>query len=191
MSFPELHAYVQTLNGRISRATIRAKVVELTGEDPKVFHRGMDLTLVRGLFLKAGSETRWNEWASGRSVILVGREQDDTWKRFVEIKELMHVFDRDLDYVGTDTDFAELLEYLTSPTPKLVGENHLSDNLAVIMALACICPEAKRQEYTRLLDSGELTPAVVANQLDIPEGYVHWLVHPHFKNLVKRCLEKA
>lgn len=189
MSFSKLYAYVQTLEGRISRATLREKIVELTGENPRVFHCQMNVHLIRGLFIMADEGTRWNEWAGGRCVILVARDQDDTWKRFVEIKELMHVFDGDLDYVGTDTDFENLLEYLTSPAPKLVGQNHLSDNLAIIMALASVCPEAKRQEYTRLLDSGEISVDQVAKQIDIPPMFIPWLVHPHFKGMVKSYLD--
>lgn len=188
MSFSKLYAYVQSIEGRVSRKQLRPKILELTGREPRVFHTHMDTLLVRGMFIDYVPGSKYSKWSGGQPCILIARNQDDIWKRFVEIKELMHTFDDGLDRIGTDSDFAQLLEYFTAPGSGLVQQNHLSDGLGVVKALACVCSESTRQEYVRKCDNDEITLAEMARELRIPEVYVSWLLVPNFKSLVMRLI---
>lgn len=197
MCYSKLYAYCQTFEqNHVSRRDLVLKIAEITAKQriPIVFV-GFNTSLIRGMFF-VPTQTKQTTvaWlAPGEPCILVARGMDRAWTRFATVKELMHVFDSTLELVGTSDDFQSLIEDLSDFAPSASGSPspaHLSEGFAHYMALGCLCPEKRRQDYTRRVVNGELTVATVAGELHIPEEYVHVLLRPEFKRVIQHCLSE-
>ncbi len=187
MSYRELYEYCQNLPTPISRRELIANVCRLTGKPrPRVIMSGLNPEIVRGYFIvpenTAHPFTKWVH-APGGAIIVVARGMNHCWKRFVEVKELMHLFDEPLDLVGEADIFQDLLTEFVELQPEW-SDAFRADTRAVWLALGVLCPEAKRQEFARLRTAGEIENLAIAQQLRIPERYVPHLFNPAFRRFV-------
>lgn len=194
MSYSKLYAYCQAqpANAHISRRDLVLQASELKGDGRvQIYETGINTALFRAMFFVPNCDNHWSKLAKGRPCILIARDLEPDWKRFVTIKELMHLFDQPLDYVGTEDDFGSLLEQLsTPPITSKPSPGFVSENRAFYMALGVICPEVRRQEYVRGVDNGKISPDDIAKDLKIPVAYVHLLLHPVFKMVIKSCIDR-
>ncbi|MCI2243229.1 hypothetical protein L3067_01220 [Xanthomonas sp. PPL568] len=139
--------------------------------------------IVRGIFvLSEATEHPFAKFARGPggAVIILAREMNYCWKRFVQVKELMHHFDSPLQLVGTSEEFESLLSDFASPSPELSQAKH-AEHLALWRALGVLCPEAKRQDYSRRRAIAQITDEQIAQELKIPLRYVPHLFRSQFR----------
>lgn len=192
--YQQLYDYCQTLPcpPYIKRNAIRDKALEITGKKAMIIAHGLDLEVCRGLFIQADDpDSPFSKHTSGRALIVLGRGMNDCWERFVQTKELMHLFDSDDEKTSSGDQIVELLNDFVAPTPR--GTNnprHFAENKAIWMALACLCPEATRQQLVAEYKNKHVDHYAVALQLKIPERYVPHLLHPHFLDFIGMCFTK-
>jgi len=123
----------------------------------------------------------------GGAVIVVARDMNYCWRRFVEVKEMMHEFDSGPQLVGTPEAFESLIaEFVTPSTER--SEAMTSETKALWMALGLLCPEAKRQEFDRARRAGEISDLQIAQAFKIPERYVPNLMSSRFTRSVEDVL---
>jgi len=147
---------------------------------------GLNPEIVRGYFIVPENTTHpfaKHATAPGGAVIVVAREMNYCWTRFVEVKELMHLFDEPLQLVGDGEIFQSLVSEHVAPTFEW-SSAFRADGQAVWMALGVLCPEQKRQEFARMRTAGTVTDLSIAQQLKIPERYVPHLFNPAFRRYV-------
>jgi hypothetical protein len=184
MSYAELYKYCQTLHVPVSRKYITPKIVELLARPnkPFVLVRGFDPTILRGAFLLPGPAglSKLARWSKGEPVILIARDMEPIWHRFVMIKELMHYFDEPLEHVSTPVEFESLLQEFNAPKLKR-SLGMTSEVKALWMALGVVCPELLRQELNQKREAGAMSDAQISCLLKIPEYYVRLLFVPDFK----------
>lgn len=187
MSYRELYEFCQNLPAPISRTDLIPNVCRLTGKPkPRVILSGLNPEIVRGYFIVPGNTQHpFAKWANapGGAIIVVAREMNYCWKRFVEVKELMHLFDEPLQLVGDGDIFQGLISEFVAPTLEW-SDAFRSDAQAVWMALGVLCPEQRRQEFARMRTAGDINDLTIAQELKIPERYVPTLFHPAFRRYV-------
>ncbi len=187
MSYRELYDICQNLPIPISRRELRPNVARLTGKpEPRIMMRGFDPNVLRGLFVvpnnPAHPHFRWVRGPGG-ALIYVARGMNYCWERFVEVKELMHLFDKPDQVVGTPEEFQSLVSEFVAPSPQRSAA-FLSESQALWMALGVLCPELQRQEFARQRAAGEIDDAQIAQLLKIPLRYVPHLFLPAFRRSV-------
>jgi hypothetical protein len=188
MSYRDLYEYCQNLPIPVSRRELTPNVCRLAGKpEPRVIMRDFNPEIVRGLFVVPGESGHPHAHfvrGPGGALIYVAREMNYCWKRFVEVKELMHHFDTSLQLVGTDEEFASLIAEFVGPSPER-SEAFKSESVALWMALGVLCPEQYRQEFSRQRMAGEIDDLEIARQLKIPQRYVPHLFNPHFRRYIE------
>jgi hypothetical protein len=193
MSYGALYAYCQTLRPPVDVNAIadHAATLAKLPRRPQLFRSGtMKSGALRGAFVKPGQTEHYlAKHCNGNPIVVIARDLNYCWSRFVYVKEVMHVFDESLTTVGTSVEFAALVMGMTSPTP---GERPASVNseiLAYWMALGCCCPEDVRQDLQRRFQSGELSERDIAEQLKIPEHTISRLFQPNYKAIMVSLTE--
>lgn len=190
MRYAQLYNYCQTLDAPISRKALIPKVQELTKRPlpPKIIASGINPAIIAGFILWPGkSEHPFAKFGRGEPVIVIARELNYCWSRFVIVKELMHYFDQPLGYVSSDEDFGALLQEFSSPkldrSPAMDAEVD-----ALWRALGVLCPELLRQKLQRQREDGEIDDLTIAQRLKLPKAYVPTLFDPDFKqNMIELC----
>lgn len=184
--FLELYNYCQTLEPVISRKILRLKVKEIKGTTPQCIKTSMDQNTSRGFFVTAdNTNSPFAQVAQsyGNNVIVLARDLNKCWERFVYTKELMHVFDDRNESVNTPKKFEELLnsfEVLTNDQDYINSEV-----VAFWRALSCLCPEKNRQEFIESYNKGHIDFYGIALRLRIPAQYVPSLFHERFLERAK------
>jgi hypothetical protein len=179
--FKDLYGYCQTLTPKISRVSILNKVLELTGKKQvRAVKQSLDVSVCRGMFLSASNEHHKIVQQLGCDIIVLARGQKYCWERFVYVKELMHVFDDDLETLKSPSDLETLLtEFEMASVPP--SSCMKSEYNGFWMALACLCPEKSRLEFKQQRDNGHIDDYSIALQLKIPEQYVPRLFEPRYE----------
>lgn len=181
--FIKLHDHCQTLAPKVNRNDIIGSIKDLTGEKIQVVKTDLDTSVIRGYFLSADNVDHPFVKKTGRNVIVLSRDLNDCWSRFVNVKEAMHLLDDDKDLSDTAAKFERLVSDLSAPTVDRAPQT-MSDLLAIWMALACFCPEKSRLEFQDLLSRGQIDNYQIALTLKIPEYYVPQLFLPVYPTLV-------
>lgn len=193
MSFKELYEFAQHLQIPVGRNDLINKVCELTNKPkPRCCKEAMDTNRIRGYFVTPGivSNERLQVLSDGKPLIVVARDLNYCWERFVIIKELMHYFDTPLEQVSSADEFNSLLDSFTASAPSLDrSEAFNSEITGFWMALGVLCPETKRQELLRSHEQSDLPFIEIARLLRIPEQYVPHLFTPNYKNIIARLLD--
>jgi hypothetical protein len=194
LSYKALYEFCQDKQVPISRAIIQPKVFELAGVPyAKVFYDGkLPQEHLRGYFVSAQNQDHpLIKLSGGLPVIVIQRDLTYPWKRFVWIKELMHLFDTPLEFTSSGAELLTIITGLTSP--ELIRSPQLrSEVICFWRAIGVICPEAKRQEYVHRREQGEeLTDAMIADELKIPEQYIERLFHPQFKAIISKLISNG
>lgn len=190
--FQQLYEYCQTLPfpPHIDRPTVRAKAEELTNTKVKILIGAMDTNVVRGVFFAANNvESPFVCQAGGKPVIVIARGLNRCWERFVQVKEMMHLFDRDDEQTRVGEELDILIDELVSPISVDEPSNQLrSEGKAIWMALACLCPEKVRLQFLKDVERKHLDHYAVAKQLRIPEKYVPLLLEPRFTEVIAHMM---
>lgn len=185
MSYKELYAFAQTLTPRISRNTIRDEALRIAGlQTISHVKSGMDTRVCRGLYLSATATNHRIVEQLGKHVIVTARDLNECWTRFVYVKELMHVFTPANEASDTGEKFDSLLSDLSSPILSSPSSQMLSEVDAFWMALAVLCPEARRLEMKEAVRQNEADHYGIALELKIPEQYVPRLFEERFEKWI-------
>lgn len=191
--FNELYEFVQTQSPRISRALLVPKIKEITGEDFAIQIFGFDINLLRGFFLSATiPDPNWRVVQLGgkKHVILIAREMTYCWTRFVQVKEMMHLFDSEVEKTSTGSEVEDLLTELAGPAnPAKISRYHESEYKAMWMALAVLCPEKERAVYARKRETG-MSDYDIADELKIPEQFISSLLGDKYKDIIQEILDE-
>lgn len=189
--FRDLYNYCQTLNPKVSRRLVELKTLEITGvEKVKAMKTTLDISVCRGFFLSAQNKDHWIVKQHGCDVIVLARDQNYCWERFVYTKELMHLFDNDDEPTDSAEKFEKLLTDLEMPSATSEPSKQLlSERKGIWMALSCLCPEKHRIEFEELLKNNYIDNYGIALKLRIPEQYVPLLFQSRYKLIIETLLE--
>lgn len=188
--FAELYEFVQEREVPISRRDLKPKVLELAELEGVKEFRSSELCphTLRGVFIKpgAGLGHPYEKFSDGQPIIILSRELNHCWSRFVYVKELLHVFDEPLERVGTGDEFFTLIEGFTAPALRSERSKAMQSEVECFWAaVALLCPEEIRQGFGRRRDAKQVTDLEIAQELKIPEQYVPRLFHQNFKAIVQ------
>lgn len=185
--FKELYDYCQTLEPKVSRKVLTPKTLEITGVE-KISARKvtLDTTACRGFFLSVKNKTHPIVLQHGCDVIVLARDQNKCWERFVYTKELMHLFDNDDEPTDSAEKFEKLLTELAFPSALFnqSSKQTTSDRKTFWMALACLCPEKNRLEFEIMRNDQHIDDYGIALQLRIPEQFVPLLFLPSYRIII-------
>ena len=186
--FSELYNYCQSLKPKISRRDILGKTLELTKAKVKAVKSGLDIQMCRGLFISANNkENRWVKQL-GCNVIVLSRDLNYCWERFVYTKELMHLFDKENEVTGDAEHFEKLLTEFGQPSLERPPQSQ-AEARAFWMALSCFCPEGNRIAFQSQISKGHIDNYSIALQLRIPAQYVPSLFVPHYPKIIAQLIK--
>lgn len=174
MSYRQLYEFAQEFEPPAKRNDIRDRLLQLNGVGrlPMVRTK-MDHRICRGAYLSAKNTEHRLVQQLGGHVVLVARDLPKEWERFIYIKEMMHTFDDPDEAVDSGEEFENLLREWAGPGSSGEWSNQLASEVNCFwMALAVICPEAKRLEYAKGREQGHIDDYELSLQLKIPEQYV-------------------
>lgn len=196
MSFEKLYAAVQSHksdDGRISTKWLRDLAIDLSGikRVKEQWSDVIDANFLRGFYIEGPMgppiPLAESECLIGLSRSICTGAQGKNWRRFIYTKELMHVFDTEEEKAGTREAFDIQVEKFGNPSAD-VSPQFRAEYKAIWRALAVLCPEAKRLEYKKALQSGEKSVEVVAAALRLPAPYIHPLVRDDFEAIIKSVM---
>lgn len=189
MSYAALHDFCQSQDIPISRSQLYPKIKKLCGIEKLVIRKtGMCVDNVLGFFVRPGTEiAAMPNWVPGVATVVVSRDLNYCWERFVVIKELMHLFDSELDKLGAAEEFESLIAEMIGPLPERSVAME-SEIVAFWRAIGIVCPEAKRQEFHRQRDAGRTSNLDIATALRMPELYVSALFEPNYKAILSSMM---
>lgn len=187
MSYRQLYDFCQTQNPHIKRNLIRDKVREITGVTSiSTVKTSMDTTLCRGFYLSANNTEHRLVQQCGGHVIVLARDLNRCWQRFVFTKELMHIFDDDSEKTNTPDSFEKVLVELTAYGAVNSSPQLKSEVKCFWMALGVLCPESVRKDFDRKRARGQCTDYDIALQLLIPELYVPALFDQNYYRFLEK-----
>lgn len=143
----------------------------------------LDTAVIRGYFLSSKNTEHPFVKSWGANIVVLARGQNHCWERFVNTKELMHLFDEDGEPTDSADKFEQLLTEWEVPEENLSPQKR-SENKAFWMALACLCPESHRLSFEVQREKGHIDNYGIALQLKIPEQYVPFLFVPYYRSIV-------
>lgn len=186
--FKKIYDFCQTLSPKVKRSQIVPKLVEITGGTKiRVIKTDLDVNVCRGYFLNATNTQHPFVRDHGLHVVVLARGMNPCWDRFVNTKEIMHLFDDANEFTNTAESFEKLLLDFEDAPVDLTAPAH-SDVRGFWMALACLCPEAKRVEYQEKLAKGQIDHYKIALELRIPQQYVPRLFQSNYSSIVSSLI---
>lgn len=192
MTFKALYESCQKLDVPVQIEHIRQQVGALlkpTGRGVAVRYVGFGPETSRGFYLASRNpDTVFYQVPAGAAVIAVSKHQDPNWKRFIEAKELMHVFDDPLDSTNDARELEELLFGLCETRHETKTRQLESEYRCLLMALALFCPEPLRAELQQKR-GGSMSDGDMARMLDIPERVVPGLFITRFKDDIQLLVD--
>lgn len=187
-SYKNLYNQIQELTPPISRKVIGPLIRDLTGKDFRVVASGLDVNFVRGYFVSAdNAESRFVKAAGNRNAVVIARDNNRCWSRFVTFKELMHLFDNEVEHTTDSDEFETLLDEFTAPAMERSSQM-ISEIKAFWMALGLVCPEKRRLELFHAREARQITDRAIAEELMLPEQYVPSLMDHNYKRLIANLI---
>lgn len=184
VQYRQLYDFCQTLNPKVSRKVIVPKIVQITGTTKvRTIMTNIDTKVSRGYFLSCKNVDHQFVRTLGHDVIVLARGMNKCWERFVNTKELMHLFDDNAEKTDSPEKFVELLSDFEA-APDDLSPQARSDAKGVWMALACLCPEKRRLEFEALRAKARIDNYKIALELRIPEYYVPWLFNKDYRKTI-------
>lgn len=182
--FNQLYYHCQNLEPKVKRNNVINKIVEITGSEKiQTIMVVLDTAVLRGFFLSASNEEHPLVKKVGRNVIVLAKDMNECWDRFINVKEAMHLMDDDDEVTDSIQKFETLLDEWgdwssaeLEPKPQKT-----SDVIAMWMALTCLCPEKNRQEFKKLLDKKQIDHYGIALKLKIPQFFVPVLFRSEYE----------
>lgn len=190
-AFKKLFDHCQTLQPKVSTKEIKTKAIELTGaKNVCVVKDTLDTTKVRGYFLSVRDEGSWLVRAYGCNVVVLARGMNECWDRFIQTKELMHLFDEEAVKTSTPDQLRALLGDFEALEPSQDhSPQYASELKSFWMALACLCPEPARLDFLEQFKKGHIDHYGIALKLKIPEQHVRQLFRPNYRQIVESLLD--
>jgi len=188
MPFSDLYEFSQELDIKVRRKIIKEELIRLTGKNKiaMAVSGSLDPKICRGLYLSIKSEHIWAQ-QHGCDVVVISRQIRDTnycWDRFVTVKEMMHIFDSEVEACDTGDKFDTLIgEFCSGALPEL-SPQMTSEVKCFWRALSVLCPERKRLDFKTQVAAGKLNHYDVALKLRIPEQYVPQLLHERYDRIL-------
>lgn len=195
MSFGALYKEVQTLSVPVQTAEIRSIVGRLlNGRRAVVVKQDLDPNLIKGYYISPRNEdSLFRGVPPGAAVIVVAKVLDEPWARYVELKELMHLFDDPMHTTNIGAELEVLLAGLcesVDPDRADRSPQVQSEYECEWMALALSCPEEIRVDLQRRREEKAITDQEIANILGIPGVLVIPLMSSEYKASVAWLLDK-
>lgn len=190
MSYAALYEFVQAHPVPISRRLFVPKVEELAGRKVKVIKSGLDISITRGFYIPCTNlEHPFVRQTGGtRDIVVLARDNNRCWDRFVLAKELMHMFDSPLSWTNSASEFEDLLDEFGAPRMERSVQMN-SEAEAFWKALGLICPEAERARLSHEYSKGVLMARDIAHMLLIPEQLVPALFDQSYKPNLQALLK--
>jgi hypothetical protein len=186
--YKRLYDYCQNQQPKIKRNIIRDKTLEIVSVPAvRVMMASMDVERIKGMFIAQGEHPH----AKDTPLVILARGLNQCWERFVFVKELMHLFDSDMEQ-STSQNLEALINDLFASGPELrqaVTPQLQSEYNAFWMALGCLCPEAYRLKAKEELKQGLADTYGIALRLKIPEQHVHHLVGSRYEEYIQIILD--
>lgn len=192
MTYKNLYSHCQSLSTKISTKDIKNKTLELTGiPKVRVLASDLDTSICRGLYLSAANTEHPLVKQNGGHIIVLARDimKNKCWSRFVLVKELMHLFDSEIEATDNGDEFDRLLTELSVDAISRSDQMQSEIN-SFWMALAVLCPEQERQELEEKRKNGLIDDYGIALKLRIPQKYVPSLFRSDFKNIIGKITEE-
>jgi hypothetical protein len=101
-------------------------------------------------------------------------------QRFVQTKELMHIFDADEGLVQTAEEYRGFITEIELEPPADRSEAYTTENDAKWKALLCLCPAENRNRLVAKFHSGEISKYELALEFRIPESLVTSVVSSYY-----------
>jgi len=189
-AYKELYKYCQELKPKVSTKAIKIKALEITkAADVKTVKDSLDSQKLRGYFLSASNKESSLVRSYGCNVVVLARDMNECWDRFIFTKELMHLFDEQSEATSSHEQFKALLNEFEALDPSKENSPQFeSDIHGFWMALACLCPEKSRQEFVDQFNKGHIDHYGIALKLKIPEQHVRQLFRPNYTDIIDSLL---
>lgn len=198
MTFARFYQQCQSLSPRVSRAQILSMVKEITGiEHIKFMHANLDTKIIRGMIISPTNPdaplvaqlglSHVIGQNGGAHVIVLARELPEDWKRFVSVKEMMHLFDANEELIDNARDFDILINDIVGSYSNGSAESTAalhSERVCVVRAMAAMCPEPARRALEIRRKEGLIDDAGIAMQLGIPEAMVPGYFIPDYRSVI-------
>jgi hypothetical protein len=180
LSFKELFDFAQELPLYVRRNAIRDKAIELTDADAiSVVRSGLDTDVCRGYWLTPQNSHHPLVKQLGHHIVVVARENNECWERFVVVKEMMHLFDTE-DQKAADAKMLDgLLSEFSAPMAPFSPQFDAEID-SFWQALAVLCPQKDREIFRKELLENKTDEYEIALKLKIPESYVTRLFEERF-----------
>lgn len=192
MSYKDLFGFCQELHPHINRNVVRDETLKLTGTPSvRTAKTTLDINVCRGFYLSARNTDHQLVKQCGGHVIVLARELNYCWERFVFVKELMHLFDDPKEATDTGEKFERMLEEIGADgtTPADWSPQMCSEVKCFWMALGVLCPEKNRAEYAAARENAEIDDYTIALQLRIPKLYVPVLFQDRYQTIIRLLTE--
>lgn len=196
MSFGALYKDVQGLQVPVLIDSVRTLIANLLPERRVcVLRMELDPTRCKGFYLSSRNEdTAFHPHVKpGAAVIAISKHLDAAWSRYVEVKELLHLFDDPLHTTNSQSQLEQLLLGLcdgSNAIPRQLSTQEQSEYDCMWMALALLCPEEERATLQVRREAKLISDAEIADRLEIPELMLTVLFSPVYKDQIARILSK-
>lgn len=184
MSHRELYDRAQGQLGKVSTKWIRDQLIDITPVTAvKEQWTGLiDETRIRGFYIE-GPLGPPITLAENEVLITLARTLNRDWRRIVYTKELMHAFDTAEEKADTPEKFELQMEDLGDPSADMSPQAR-AEIKAFWRALGVLCSAEQRELFRLAVERQQVSAAVVAARLRIPERYIRHLVRDDFQNIV-------
>ena len=136
-------------------------------------------------------ESRWEDPESW-VVVITYNDDDDVLnfcgRRFVWLKELMHIFDPEDSYTCSKDHFFDLMSDIET-RPIAPSSAYLTETVALWLALMVFVPKPFRDEAKEQIESGEASEYEIALKFRIPEAVVSALISKHYEDTLNTYLQ--
>ena len=192
MGYSDLYDFCRGLSPKIKRNLVRDKVVEIEGiQGVRAIRTSLDTASCRGFYLSPRNTSHPFVKDHGCNVIVLARGLEPRHERFIYVKELMHVFDDPLESTDTPDLFENMLDNIRAASNiNAMSAQVKSEYNALWMALAVLCPQEYRDSMLVKRRNGLITDAQLADELDIPFGYIPSLFGKSFDSSMAEILAK-
>lgn len=188
MSYSDLYDRVEGQQGKISTRWLRDQVIDITPINliKEQWTGLIDIYQLRGFYVEGPLEppVSLNE---NESLIVLARNLNRDWRRIVYTKELMHTFDTPEEKTDTAEKFDLQAEALRDPSTDLPLQVR-AEIKAFWRALGVLCNSTLRGSLRERVESQEMSHAVAAAQIRIPEGYIRHIVRPDCEEIIQSVM---
>lgn len=190
MTYRELYDQIQNNNGKNSTKWIRDQVIDVTHITlvREQWTSVIDNTNIRGFYIE-GPLGHPVPLLENESLIVLARSLNREWRRIVYTKELMHAFDEPEEKADTPEKFDLQIERIADPSADM-SPQYRAEIKALWRALGVLCNAEMRAEFKEAIQKDEMSEAVVAARLSIPEPFVRVLVREDFEEAIRKLKKK-